>query len=81
MEAAHGFFEGRLALKFSRSIGGGSKVKFAEYRNIPPILGTVISKHFATLHELETVYSTRDLYDMLEVITVDDYNRQLLNQK
>jgi hypothetical protein len=35
----------------------------------------------ATLHELDTVYSTRDLYDMLEVITVDDYNKILASQE
>ena len=32
----------------------------------------------ATLHELQTVYGVRDLYNMLEVITIDAHNAQVL---
>lgn len=81
MATTHGFFEGRLALNLKRGVGGGANIKFAEYRNIPPIIGTVISKRIATLHELDTVYGTRDLYDMLEVVTIDDYNKELLKRE
>ena len=35
----------------------------------------------ATLHELDTVYGVQDVYDMLEVITVDDYNNALANRE
>ena len=35
----------------------------------------------ATLHELDTVYGVKDVYDILEVITVDDYNTALANQR
>ena len=35
----------------------------------------------ATLHELDTVYGVRDVYDMLEVISVDDYNNAIANQR
>ena len=45
--------------------------------NIPAIIGTLISRGKATLHELETVYSVRDAYMMLEIIAVDDYNQFL----
>jgi len=31
----------------------------------------------ATLNELDTVYGTQDVYDMLEVILVDKYNKAL----
>lgn len=31
----------------------------------------------ATLHELQTVYGVKDLYNMLEVITIDAHNAQI----
>jgi 4-diphosphocytidyl-2C-methyl-D-erythritol kinase len=31
----------------------------------------------ATLHELQTVYGAQDLYDMLEINAVDNYNRNV----
>lgn len=38
----------------------------------------MISKRLATLHELGSVYGTKDLYDMLEIIIVDNHNAQQL---
>jgi len=35
----------------------------------------------ATLNELATVYGMTDVYDMLEVIAVDDYNEALSRQE
>jgi hypothetical protein len=35
----------------------------------------------ATLHELESCYGLEDVYDMLEIIMVDDYNKELANRK
>lgn len=35
----------------------------------------------ATLHELDTVYGTQDLCDMLEVIVVDSWNRQVASNR
>jgi len=34
----------------------------------------------ATLHELQTVYGVKDLYDMLEVALVDAYNNMIANR-
>jgi hypothetical protein len=34
----------------------------------------------ATLHELDTVYGVEDVYDMLEIITVDGENRRRVNK-
>lgn len=34
-----------------------------------------MSGKLATLHELQTVYGVNDLYDMLEIITIDAVNR------
>jgi 4-diphosphocytidyl-2C-methyl-D-erythritol kinase len=47
---------------------------------VPATIGTVVSKGFATLHELESVYGTQDLYDMLEIIAVDSHNQRIINK-
>jgi hypothetical protein len=39
-----------------------------------------VSSGKATLQELKTVYGLEDLYDLLEIITVDAYNQRLLSQ-
>lgn len=80
MEAACGFFEGRRPLNLRRLTGGGRQIALAEYLNLPAVTATLISKRIATLHELDTVYGVRDAYDMLEVVTIDDYNAALVNQ-
>jgi hypothetical protein len=49
--------------------------------NLSAIIATLLSKRMATLHELDTVYGVRDVYDMLEVVTVDDYNNALSRQE
>ena len=49
--------------------------------NLSAVIGTLLSKRMATLHELDTVYGVRDVYDMLEVITVDGYNNALANRE
>lgn len=49
--------------------------------NLSAVIGTLLSKRMATLHELDTVYGVKDVYDMLEVITVDDYNNALANRE
>jgi hypothetical protein len=40
----------------------------------------LVGARYATLHELGSVYSTEDAWDMLEVLLVDNHNAQLLNQ-
>lgn len=39
-------------------------------------MGLVVSRGMASLHELDTVYGTQDMHDMLEIIAVDDYNKR-----
>lgn len=41
----------------------------------------MISSRLATLYELQTVYGVEDLYVLLEVIAVDNYNRMLASQR
>lgn len=50
-----------------------------EYANVPPIIGAAISHKVATLHEMQTVYSIADVYDLLEIVNVDAHNQKLLN--
>jgi len=40
-----------------------------------------VSGKFATLHELDTVYSVEDLYLLLEVHSVDIHNRNAMMKK
>jgi hypothetical protein len=35
----------------------------------------------ATLHELQTVYGAEDMYNMLEVLVVDNYNERVLSKQ
>lgn len=47
---------------------------------MPRSIGAVISSRLATLHELDTVYGTEDLYAFLEIIAVDTYNQLIANK-
>ena len=49
--------------------------------NISAPIATLLSKRMAKLHELDTVYGVQDVYDMLEVVTIDDYNNALANRE
>jgi hypothetical protein len=40
-----------------------------------------MSAKVATLHELQTVYGTQDLFDMLEMLVVDNHNARVANTK
>lgn len=35
----------------------------------------------ATLHELQTIYGAEDMYNMLEVLVVDNYNERVLSKQ
>lgn len=50
------------------------------YPNVPQAIGAVVSSGKATLHELETVYSEADLYDLLEVIMIDAHNQRIMRK-
>lgn len=40
-----------------------------------------MSHGMATLNELQTVYGLQDVYDMIEVIMVDSYNKRALSRE
>lgn len=46
---------------------------------MPQIIGALISAKLATLHELQTVYSLEDAYNLLELLIVDRFNERVLN--
>jgi hypothetical protein len=41
----------------------------------------VITSGHATLHELQTIYGSEDLYDFLEVISIDAHNQRVVNER
>lgn len=41
-----------------------------------PMIGSVVNSKLATLYELQTVYSTEDLFDLFEVIIIKVANEQ-----
>ena len=43
---------------------------------MPKAIAVVVSSRLATLHELDTVYGLEDLYDLIEVLSVDATNRR-----
>ena len=76
----YGFFDARRHVDFGLSGGAGSD-RIIEYTNIAPIFATVISARMVTLHELDTVYGLEDVFDMLEIIAIDNHNRNVLNKR
>lgn len=48
---------------------------------MPNTIGTVITAGMAKLHELQTVYSVRDLYVMIEIDRVNKANRKALKDR
>lgn len=45
------------------------------------MIGAVVSRRLATLHELDTVYGTQDVYDLMEIAAVDDHNQREFNKE
>jgi hypothetical protein len=45
-----------------------------EYPTVPGMIGVIITRRFATLHELQTVYSIDDAVDLYEIAAVNNYN-------
>jgi hypothetical protein len=48
--------------------------------NVPRTIGAVISSRLATLVELDTVLGMEDVYDLLEIISVDAHNKHIASQ-
>lgn len=50
------------------------KTAYADYANVSGTIGTLIGKNMATLNDLDTIYSLPDALNMLEIVTVQNYN-------
>ena len=48
-----------------------------EYPNVDPFIGSIVASKQATLHELKTVYTLEDAYNLYEIIAVTRYNEYL----
>jgi hypothetical protein len=81
-QLAHKFFRERRADLPDPDDNDEGPGGLLRYPNVPARIGAVISsdKRLATLHELSTVYSLEDLYDMLEVILIDSHNERLVRK-
>lgn len=59
---------------------GGDVTGLTDYVNVPKTIATVVSSRLATLYELDSVYGVEDMWRLLEIITVDNYNRMVVNK-
>lgn len=59
---------------------GSDVAGMVNYENVPSTIATIISSKLATLYELDTVYGTEDLWRLLEINTVDNYNQMVINR-
>lgn len=46
------------------------------YQNVPQTIATAMTSRLCTKIELDTVYGTEDLWDILEVHTVNSHNER-----
>lgn len=59
---------------------GDPVLGLARYENVPTTIATVVSSKLATLYELDTVYGVEDLWRLLEINTIDNYNQMIANR-
>ena len=52
-----------------------------EYPTFPAMLGVIVTRRLATLHELQTVYSLDDAADLYEIAAVNNYNEWKASEK
>jgi hypothetical protein len=57
------------------------RVTLAYCVNVPLSIAAVISSEQASLRELEEYYGLEDVYDMLEIVEVKNYNETLLSKR
>lgn len=51
-----------------------------EYKNVPKTIGTVVSSGLASLTELTTTLGLEDLWVLLEINSVDSYNKHTVDR-
>ena len=53
----------------------------ADYANVSRVVGAVVSSRLATLHELQTVYSVEDCFNLLEINAVNGHNHEIMAKR
>ncbi|SDR17732.1 transglycosylase [Paraburkholderia tuberum] len=48
------------------------------YANVPHSIGFVISSRLCSPHELQTIYGLEDMWDMIEVHSVNIHNQNMV---
>lgn len=78
-EPARGFYLRRQLVE----IGGHhlDDIDFRQYANVSRTIGAVVSSRLASLAELQTIYGSEDLADMIEILAVDAANQRLVMQQ
>lgn len=63
-------------------IDSGGAGRYVQCVNVPLTISAVITSplRLATLHELQTVYGTEDLFNFLEVLNVYQLNQAIANK-
>lgn len=51
--------------------------RYIDYINVSALSGVVISRRYASLYELQEVYGTEDMYNLYEIIAVNNHNEYL----
>lgn len=55
--------------------------RLIKHANVSPLIAAVVINRLATLHELQTVYGTEDLYNFLEILAVNNHNQQIMMEE
>ena len=48
---------------------------------MPRYIGAIVSAKLASLLELDTVLSTEDMFDLLEILAIDAHNQRVVNKE
>ena len=48
---------------------------------MPRLIGALVSAHYATLADLQTVLGVQDGYDLLEILAIDNANARKLMRR
>ena len=51
-----------------------------QYESVPRVVGAVVSSRLASFEALDSTLGTRDLYDLMEIVLVDAYNRRRIEE-
>ena len=52
-----------------------------DFQNLDPFIATIVANGKATLHELKTVYTLEDAFNLWEVIVTSNFNTWLAHKE